>query len=144
MLTFNEYLTKQKRDRESFHKQTLGDGLWGMFILLLKIRFQKIIASFLIPAILMQFVLFPRPALALPQGYTVESGEVSFDNTQDPNILTITAGDHAIINFDSFSIAQNETVKFLQPDTSASVLSRVSGGALLTSSAHYSVMGSWF
>ncbi len=67
------------------------------------------------------------PAWALPSGYTVEAGNASFD-TSDPNALVITASDRAIINFDSFSIGAGETVRFVQPIDSASVLGRVTGG----------------
>ncbi|PIU40336.1 MAG: hypothetical protein COT00_02215, partial [Candidatus Omnitrophica bacterium CG07_land_8_20_14_0_80_50_8] len=80
-------------------------------------------------AVVISFAFFTvqeNIALALPQGYSVESGNVSFDS-QDPNSLTITASDKAIINFNSFSIAPNETVKFVQPFNSSSVLSRVTG-----------------
>ncbi|GEM_PF-1709823 len=67
------------------------------------------------------------PAFAMPAGFTVESGDVTFDQS-NPGILLINASDRAIINFDSFSIAQGETVRFVQPIDSASVLGRVTGG----------------
>src|SRR5687767_10778130 len=70
--------------------------------------------------------LAPTAALALPTGYIVESGDVTFDDSQ-ANTLLIHASDHAIINFDAFSIAQNETVRFIQPFETSSVLSRVTG-----------------
>jgi len=70
--------------------------------------------------------VFNQSALALPTGWIVQSGEVTIDNSQ-ANKLVLTASDHAIINFDSFSVAANETVQFIQPDESASVLSRVTG-----------------
>ncbi|MGH7198638.1 MAG: filamentous hemagglutinin N-terminal domain-containing protein, partial [Candidatus Omnitrophota bacterium] len=73
-------------------------------------------------------VMAPGAAFALPSGYSVESGDAQFDASEDSK-LVITASDHAIINFNSFSIAQNETVQFVQPFDSASVLSRVTGGA---------------
>ncbi len=65
-------------------------------------------------------------AFSLPTGYQTESGEVSFDASQEKT-LVVTASDQAIVNFDSFSIAQDETVRFIQSGESASVLSRVTG-----------------
>src|SRR3989338_2868387 len=96
MLTFNEYLTKQNQDRQAFYDKPSSDGTWNVFTLLLKIKLQKIIASLLVPATLVQFVIFPRTVMALPSGYTVESGQVSFD-TSTENMLTINASDQAII-----------------------------------------------
>ena len=72
------------------------------------------------------YTLFPDIALAIPQGMKVEEGQASIE-TPDPNTMVITASDKAILNFDSFSIGQNETVRFIQPLSSSSVLSRVTG-----------------
>ncbi|MDD5681245.1 MAG: filamentous hemagglutinin N-terminal domain-containing protein, partial [Candidatus Omnitrophica bacterium] len=63
---------------------------------------------------------------ALPQDAQVENGSVSIE-TPDSFTMNITASDKAIINFSSFNIGQNETVNFIQPNASASVLSRVTG-----------------
>ncbi|MBI4432918.1 MAG: filamentous hemagglutinin N-terminal domain-containing protein [Candidatus Omnitrophica bacterium] len=68
-------------------------------------------------------------AHALPTGMRVESGEVTVESS-DERSLVIHAADQAIINFDSFSIAENESVRFIQPFESASVLGRVTGGSL--------------
>ena len=62
----------------------------------------------------------------LPTGAQVESGEVSFESTDTS--LKITASNNAIINFNSFDIGLNETVTFIQPDSSSKVLNRVTGG----------------
>ncbi|MFH1692217.1 MAG: DUF2341 domain-containing protein, partial [Candidatus Omnitrophota bacterium] len=67
-----------------------------------------------------------RAAYALPQVSDVESGTVTFEQP-DATTMNITAADNAVINFSSFNIAQNEAVNFIQPSTSAAVLSRVSG-----------------
>ena len=63
---------------------------------------------------------------ALPEGESIESGNATFE-TPNPTTLNITASDKAVINFNSFNIAQNEAVHFFQPCASASVLSRVTG-----------------
>ncbi|MCX5704351.1 MAG: filamentous hemagglutinin N-terminal domain-containing protein, partial [Candidatus Omnitrophica bacterium] len=65
-------------------------------------------------------------AFALPQGQSVESGSASF-NQPDTSTLTITADDRTVINFNSFDIGAQETVDFIQPNSNASVLSRVIG-----------------
>ncbi|MFA5092778.1 MAG: MBG domain-containing protein [Candidatus Omnitrophota bacterium] len=65
---------------------------------------------------------------ALPQGQTVESGSATFEQI-NANTLNITASNQTVINFNSFNIAQNEIVNFIQPSNDASVLSRVIGNA---------------
>jgi len=56
---------------------------------------------------------------------SIVSGDVTFRRTRGG--LTINASDGAIIEFDRFSIPKNQLVRFSQPGTSASVLSRVVG-----------------
>ncbi len=68
-------------------------------------------------------------AYALPSGWTVENGSVTVDDST-PDLLTITASDGAIINFDSFSIAENQTVNFIQASEASTLLSRVTGGSV--------------
>ncbi len=65
-------------------------------------------------------------AFALPEGEQVESGNVVFERPDD-HTLNVTAGDKSVINFTSFNISSNETVNFIQPTSSAAVLSRVTG-----------------
>src|SRR3989338_7613423 len=67
------------------------------------------------------------PAWAFPQGAEVEHGTASLDTAPD-GTYQITASDQAIIRWDSFDVASGESVRFLQPSTSASVLNRVTGG----------------
>ncbi len=72
--------------------------------------------------------LFFKPwiLLASPQVRDVESGSVRFDQ-KDPTHLQIVTSDKAIINYESFNIAKNETVTFIQPKSSSCVLNRVQG-----------------
>ena len=58
-----------------------------------------------------------------PEGVQVVNGDVSIG--QSGLNTTITASDRAIINYSSFNIAQPETVQFIQPSSSASVLNRI-------------------
>ena len=71
-------------------------------------------------------VLISSNAYSLPAGYTTVSGEASFDESNS-NTLLVTASDRAIVEFDTFSIAPHEMVRFIQPHQDASVLSRVTG-----------------
>ncbi|MBI4971066.1 MAG: filamentous hemagglutinin N-terminal domain-containing protein, partial [Candidatus Omnitrophica bacterium] len=64
-----------------------------------------------------------------PSGAKVESGDVQISQP-DANTLNVSASDHAIINWQSFGIAQNEIVNFSQPFSSAAVLNNVTGGEM--------------
>ncbi len=66
------------------------------------------------------------PAFALPSGESVQHGDVGF--TRSGDTLTVNQGSgSAIVNYDSFSIGQAETVQFCQPNSAASILNRVTG-----------------
>ena len=62
---------------------------------------------------------------ALPAGQQMVNGQASF-NTQGNN-LTITNSPNAIINWQGFSISNNEAVRFIQQSGSSAVLNRVIG-----------------
>ncbi|MDP2268852.1 MAG: filamentous hemagglutinin N-terminal domain-containing protein, partial [Deltaproteobacteria bacterium] len=62
---------------------------------------------------------------ALPAGQQVVNGQASFI-TQSNN-LAITSSPNAIINWQGFSIANNESVRFIQQYAESSVLNRVIG-----------------
>lgn len=62
---------------------------------------------------------------ALPAGQQVVNGQAAF-NTQGNN-LTITNSPNAIINWQGFSIHNNEAVRFIQQYGSSAVLNRVIG-----------------
>jgi filamentous hemagglutinin family protein len=68
----------------------------------------------------------PGPLLALPESPEVETGSATFE-TADSLTLNINADDKTVINFNSFNIAAGETVNFIQPSNTSSVLSRVTG-----------------
>jgi len=57
-----------------------------------------------------------------PEGAQVVNGQVTIQ--QSGSNTAITASDKAIINYSSFDIAQPETVQFIQPGSTASVLNR--------------------
>lgn len=65
-------------------------------------------------------------AHATPQGGTVTSGQASI--RQGGNLTTVTQGSQrAVIDWRSFNVGAQETVNFIQPNTSAAVLNRVTG-----------------
>lgn len=77
------------------------------------------------------YSFFPSSAFGsiddIVNGAQIESGDVTFDRP-DSNTLLVNASDRSIINFNSFSIGEQETVRFVQAMDSASVLGRVLGG----------------
>ena len=63
-------------------------------------------------------------AWALPQGGTVSAGQASISQTA--NQTTINQGSQrAIVDWNSFNVAQGESVQFNQPSSSAVTLNRV-------------------
>ena len=65
-------------------------------------------------------------ALALPTGPQVAAGAAQFANPA-ANALQITNTPGAVINWQSFSIAPNELVRFVQQSAASAVLNRVTG-----------------
>ncbi|HIB1684314.1 TPA: filamentous hemagglutinin N-terminal domain-containing protein, partial [Salmonella enterica subsp. enterica serovar Muenchen] len=74
--------------------------------------------------------MLPGLALAnpdLPVGGQVVAGQGSISTSG--NQMTIHQGTHGLVtNWHSFDIGQNHTVQFVQPDSSAVALNRVTGG----------------
>ncbi|MFN4166691.1 MAG: beta strand repeat-containing protein [Pannonibacter phragmitetus] len=67
----------------------------------------------------------------LPTDGSVASGSVSIGSSGP--VMTVTQGSNqAIVNWGSFSIGQGNTVNFVQPDASASILNRVTGATAST------------
>ena len=65
---------------------------------------------------------------ANPTGATVTHGQVTLSNPNSQTLIVNQATDRAIINWDDFSILQNETTQFVQPDATSMALNRVTGG----------------
>ncbi|MEO1584341.1 MAG: filamentous hemagglutinin N-terminal domain-containing protein [Planctomycetota bacterium] len=64
-------------------------------------------------------------AMGGPEGERVVAGQAAFDRVG--SATTITAGNNAIIEYGSFDIGANESVRFVQPSADARVLNRVLG-----------------
>lgn len=81
----------------------------------------------LISALFALALIFPPQAFSLPEGESVVAGAATFDRSL-PGILNInTPSDNLIVNYDSFNIAQPETVNFNQPSAGSVALNRVVG-----------------
>ena len=67
-----------------------------------------------------------QAAYANPNGAQVVNGQVNIAHP-DPNTLAITNSNGAIINWQQFSIQQNEITKFIQSGATSAILNRVVG-----------------
>ncbi|MBT5231097.1 MAG: filamentous hemagglutinin N-terminal domain-containing protein [Methylococcales bacterium] len=84
---------------------------------------QKSILSSLISSV----IWIPGTATAAAADGQVVSGNASI--VQIGNVTTITqTTDKLVLNFDNFDIGANETVRFVQPSSSAIALNRITGG----------------
>ncbi|MFC1534891.1 beta strand repeat-containing protein, partial [Thermodesulfobacteriota bacterium] len=63
---------------------------------------------------------------ANPKGPQVTHGQADFSNTH-PDTLNVTNSPNAIINWQAFSIQQNEITRFIQESANSAVLNRVIG-----------------
>ena len=73
-------------------------------------------------------LLAPTGAFANPQGGQVVGGQVNIQG-QGSKTVTVTQGSqNAIINWYTFNIGAGENTQFIQPNSSAIALNRVTGG----------------
>ncbi|EIP4525580.1 filamentous hemagglutinin N-terminal domain-containing protein, partial [Salmonella enterica] len=94
--------------------------------------FRRLMGTLTPLAVLTGLVIGMLPGLALanpdlPVGGQVVAGQGSISTSG--NQMTIHQGTHGLVtNWHSFDIGQNHTVQFVQPDSSAVALNRVTGG----------------
>ncbi|HGB4916392.1 TPA: filamentous hemagglutinin N-terminal domain-containing protein [Salmonella enterica subsp. enterica serovar Welikade] len=94
--------------------------------------FRRLLGTLTPLAVLTGLVIGMLPGLALanpdlPVGGQVVAGQGSISTSG--NQMTIHQGTHGLVtNWHSFDIGQNHTVQFVQPDSSAVALNRVTGG----------------
>lgn len=69
------------------------------------------------------FFLVPLFLSALPNGETIQRGNVTFERSGD--LLAIHASDGSIIEYKNFDIGRSESVRFIQSSSSSRVLNRV-------------------
>jgi filamentous hemagglutinin family protein len=76
----------------------------------------------------------------LPTGYSTAAGSVGFARAS--GTLTINqASQNAIVNYQSFSIGQKNTVNIVQPNASSALLNRVTGSTPSTIAGHLTANG---
>ncbi len=71
-------------------------------------------------------VVFSSALFANPEACSLESGTIEHF-VRDSNLLEVKLSDRAVLNWDSFSIAEGETTRFIQPSADSAVLNRVIG-----------------
>jgi filamentous hemagglutinin family protein len=69
--------------------------------------------------------MVPATLRANPQGEVVVGGAAGFSRPDAATLIVKQQTDRAVINWNSFSIANGELTKFVQPSSSSSVLNRV-------------------
>ncbi len=83
--------------------------------------------QWLVTALLLPAFFFWTPVYSNPRGGVVVHGDVQFSGTGG-NLQIKQNSRNAIINWDDFSIDAGELTQFHQPNSSALVLNRVTGG----------------
>lgn len=78
-------------------------------------------------ALTLALSLTGTPVFALPTGWQVVAGDVSFEE-QGATLNVTSRSAQAIVNYQSFNIGAGESVNFLLPSSVASILNRVTGG----------------
>src|SRR5258708_38656203 len=68
------------------------------------------------------------PAAGGPAGGTVVSGSATIQGQGGPAVIVNQSSSSAIINWNTFNIGANESVRFNQPSSSSVALNRVTGG----------------
>ncbi|WP_252120411.1 two-partner secretion domain-containing protein [Symbiopectobacterium purcellii] len=85
-------------------------------------RFNKRIIALVVSAA----ITAPTLGATLPGGATVAAGNVSIGG--NGNAMTVTQQSNtAIVNWNSFSVGQGQSVNFIQPSSSSAILNRVTG-----------------
>ena len=84
--------------------------------------------KFLIAFLIYMIGGFPTLVYALPQGGTISSGAGTID-TSGSSLTVRQTTKKIIINWKSFSIGNNESVIFLQPDSTSSALNNILGNS---------------
>ena len=92
------------------------------------LSYKSATARFLIGCLVYLIGGFPTLAYALPQGGTISSGAGTIDTSGSSLTVTQTT-DKIVINWESFSVGNNESVIFLQPDSTSSALNNILGNS---------------
>ena len=71
--------------------------------------------------------IFPSMVYALPTGGSVQAGPVSINQVSESQLNILQSSDKAIIDWNSFSIADGKQVNFQLPSSNSVTLNRVTG-----------------
>src|SRR3954464_8752381 len=74
------------------------------------------------------WALGPIPAAAGPEGASVVGGAATIQGQGGPAVIANPSTPSAIINWNTFNIRANQSVRFNQPSASSVALNRVTGG----------------
>ena len=74
---------------------------------------------------LVRIAIVPSALYANPSGEQVVGGAATFNRPDAATLIVKQQTDRAVINWNSFSIANGELTKFVQPNSSSAVLNRV-------------------
>jgi filamentous hemagglutinin family protein len=83
-------------------------------------------------------------AQALPQGGSVVSGQARIGPPSGSGLTVVQNSSRAIIDWNSFSVGQNGSVNFIQPNASSAILNRVTGSTSSTLAGQVSGNGQVF
>jgi len=73
------------------------------------------------------FIMLPAKGFSLPEGGTVVDGSATITQPDAQTMNINQSSDRAIIEYNSFSIGEPETVQFFQPNSGSIALNRVIG-----------------
>ena len=91
-------------------------------------RFAKLLLTKLLRTGWALLALGLTPAAAGPEGASVVGGAATIQGQGGPAVIVNQATSSAVINWNTFNIRANESVRFNQPSSSSVVLNRVTGG----------------
>lgn len=78
----------------------------------------------------MVLCLLPLSLAAIPAGEKVVHGDALIDRHFPDHLVVSQMSDSAIVEWETFSLGEHETARFVQPDAKSSILNRVTGGHL--------------
>jgi filamentous hemagglutinin family protein len=90
-----------------------------------KNRKVRVWVQILLVGAMWRLIVLPPALYANPQGEVVVGGAAAFNRPDAATLIVNQQTDRAVINWNSFSIANGELTKFVQPNSSSAVLNRV-------------------
>jgi len=82
----------------------------------------------LLPAVMALLALGLSEAAAGPEGASVVGGAATIQGQGGPAVIVNQSSSSAIINWNTFNVRANESIRFNQPSSSSVALNRVTGG----------------